>query len=158
MTLFVSSVLFVLVLFEGTVVAQRQCPTSPPAYELLRQDEDYRYLRNPGCVNDYWDRLKYVQLGSDADTFFTLGGEIREWYEGYHNASSGYGPQDTNGYLLQRLSIYSDIHAAPRIRLFVQLTSAIETGRNGGPRPVIDEKVVFRRSICRHHPIKKSQR
>jgi Alginate export len=143
MTRFVSSVLFVLVLFGGTVVAQTQCPTGPPAYELLRQDEDYRYLSNPACGNDYWDRLKYVQLRSDADTFFTFGGEIREWYEGYRNASWGYGPQDTNGYLLQRLSIYSDIHAAPRCRLFVQLTSDIEAGRNGGPRPVIDESKLF---------------
>ena len=123
--------------------SQTKCPTGPPPYELLRQDEDYRYLSNPACSNDYWDRLKYVRLGSDADTFFTLGGEIREWYEGYRNANWGYGPQDTNGYLLQRLSIYSDIHAAPRIRLFVQLTSGIEAGRNGGPRPVIDESKLF---------------
>jgi hypothetical protein len=143
MTRFVSSVLFVLVLFGDTVVAQTQCPTDPPAYELLRQDEDYRYLSNPACGNDYWDRLKYVQLRSDADTFFTLGGEIREWYEGYRNASWGYGPQDTNGYLLQRLSIYSDIHAAPRARFFLQLTSDIEAGRKGGPRPVIDESKLF---------------
>ena len=123
--------------------AQTQCPTDPPAYSLLRQDEDYRYLRNPPCGNDYWDRLKYVQLGSDAGTFLTVGGEIREWYEGYHNASWGYGTQDANGYLLQRLSVYSDIHAASRIRLFVQLTSDIEAGRDGGPRPVIDESKLF---------------
>ena len=123
--------------------AQTDCPTRPPAYELLRQDEDYRYLGNPACRDDYWDRVKYVPLGSNADTFFTLGGEVREWYEGYRNASWGFGPQDSNGYLLQRLSIYSDIHAAPRIRLFVQLTSDIEAGRNGGPRPVTDESKLF---------------
>jgi len=143
MTRFVSSILFVLVLFGDTVVAQTQCPTGPPAYALLRHDEDYGYLRNPACSNDYWDRLKYVQFGSDGDTFFTFGGEIREWYEGYRNASWGYGPQDTNGYLLQRLSIYSDVHAAPRVRLFVQLTSDIEAGRKGGPRPLIDESKLF---------------
>jgi hypothetical protein len=143
MTRFVFSVLFVLVLAGRTVFAQTKCPNVPPPYELLRQDEDYSYLSNPACGNDYWDRLKYVQPGSDADTFFTLGGEIREWYEGYRNASWGSGPQDSNGYLLQRLSIYSDIHAAPRIRLFVQLTSDIEAGRNGGPRPVTDESKLF---------------
>jgi hypothetical protein len=143
MTRFVFSVLFVLVLAGRTVFAQTKCPNAPPPYELLRQDEDYSYLSNPACGNDYWDRLKYVQPGSDADTFFTLGGEIREWYEGYRNASWGSGPQDSNGYLLQRLSIYSDIHAAPRIRLFVQLTSDIEAGRNGGPRPVTDESKLF---------------
>src|SRR4051812_19108884 len=104
-----------ILLLACTVCAQTECPTSPPAYRLLRQDEDYRYLGNPACRDDYWDRLKYVRLGSDQDTFLTLGGEIREWFEGYRNASWGSGPQDTNGYLLQRLSIYGDIHAAPRI-------------------------------------------
>jgi hypothetical protein len=143
MNRFVFSVLFVLVLAGSTRFCQTQCPTGPPAYALLRQDEDYSYLRNPACSNDYWDRLKYVQLGSNADTLFTLGGEIREWYEGYRNASWGYGTQDSNGYLLQRVSVYSDIHAAPRIRLFAQLTSDIEAGRNGGPRPVIGESKLF---------------
>ena len=84
-----------------------------------------------------------MQLGSNADTFFTLGGEIREWYEGYRNTSWGSGPQDQQGYLLQRLSIYGDIHASPRVRFFVQLTSDIEAGRTGGPRPVIDESKLF---------------
>src|SRR6266481_2094231 len=101
MTRFVSFGLFVLMLGEGTVFAQTECPIRNTAYALLRQ------------------------------------------YEGYRNASRGLGPQDTNGYLLQCLSIYSDIHAAPRIRLFVQLTSDIEAGRNGGPRPVIDESKLF---------------
>jgi hypothetical protein len=143
MTRFVSSILLVVMLAGGTVFSQTKCPTGPPPYELLRQDEDYRYLSNRACGNDDWDRFKHVRLGSDADTFFTLGGEIREWYEGYRNTNWGYGPQDTNGYLLQRLSIYSDIHAASRIRLFVQLTSGIEAGRTGGPRPAIDESKLF---------------
>src|SRR5580698_6085633 len=143
MTSFVSSGLFVLVLSRSAMFAQTQCPSGPPPYELLRQDEDYRYLSNPSCRDDYWDRAKYVPFGSNTDTFFTVGGEIREWYEGYTNSNWGLGPQDANGYLLQRLSLYSDIHAAPRIRFFVQLTSDIEAGRNGGPRPVTDESKLF---------------
>jgi hypothetical protein len=86
--------LCILLLAWGTVCAQADCPTSPPAYGLLRQDEDYRYLGNPACRDDYWDRLKYVRLGSNQDTFLTLGGAIREWYENFHNASWGSGPQD----------------------------------------------------------------
>lgn len=140
---FVSSVLLVVMLGGGTVFAETQCPAAPPAYALLRQDQDYGYLRNPACRSDYWDRFKYVQLGSNANSFLTSGGEIREWYEGYRNANWGYGAQDGSGYLLQRLSIYSDIHVEPRLRFFVQLTSAIEAGRSGGPRPVIDESKLF---------------
>ena len=143
MTRFVSSGLFLLVLGRSTVIAQTDCPSRPPGYELLRQDEDYRSLSNPACRKDYWDRVKFVPLGSNPDAFFTLGGEIREWYEGYRNANWGLGPQDANGYLFQRLSIYSDIHATSRVRLFAELTSDLEDGRVGGPRPVTDQSTLF---------------
>src|SRR5215510_15244288 len=116
--------------------AQSTCP-NPPEYKLLRQDEDYSYLRNDACKQDRWDSLKYMRLGSSGDSFLTIGGEAREWYEGFRNALWGVGPQDDNGYLLQRLSAYGDLHVSPRIRFFAQLTSTIEAGRNGGPRPVI---------------------
>jgi hypothetical protein len=118
--------------------AQSTCP-NPPEYELLRQDEDYSYLRDPACQRDRWDSLKYLRLGSSGDSYLTIGGEAREWYEGFRHALWGVGPQDDNGYLLQRLSAYGDFHVSRRIRFFAQLTSNIEAGRNGGPRPVIDE-------------------
>jgi hypothetical protein len=141
--------LWILLTVCGTVFAQTECPNTSQAYGLLRQDEDYRYLSNPACRHDYWDRLKYVQLGSNKDMFLTFGGEIREWYEGFRDANWGASPQDANGYLLQRLSIYADIHAASRIRFFVQLTSDIEAGRNGGPRPAIDEsKLLFEEAFA----------
>jgi hypothetical protein len=137
------AVLLALVPLSSALSAQLVCPDSPPPYGLLRQDEDYRYLSNPTCRQDIWDHLKYVPLGSNEDRSITVGGEVREWYEGFRNASWGLGTQDDNGYLLQRFTTYVDIHAAPRIRFFVQLTSDIEAGRNGGPRPVIDESKLF---------------
>ena len=127
---------------EMSLQAQSTCP-NPPAYEVLRQDEDYSYLRDEACRRDRLDSLKYVRLGSSDDSFLTIGGEAREWYEGFRNAFWGAGPQDGNGYLLQRLSVYGDFHVNRRIRFFTQLTSAIEAGRNGGPRPVIDESKLF---------------
>jgi len=48
-----------------------------------------------------------------------------------------------NGYLLQRLTAYGDFHVSRHIRFFAQLTSDIEAGRNGGPRPVIDESKLW---------------
>lgn len=134
--------LFLLPL-SSVLFAQPACPDRPPPYQLLRQDEDYRYLKDPACQVDFWDRLKYVPFGSDADRFLVVGGEVREWYESFRNASWGRGTQDGNGYLLQRLTLHADVHAAPRVRFFVQLTSDIQAGRNGGPRPVIDESRLF---------------
>jgi Alginate export len=128
--------------------AQSTCP-NPPEYELLRQDEDYSYLRNDKCKRDRWDALKYVRLGSSGDSFLTIGGEAREWYEGFRNALWGAGPQDGNGYLLQRFMAYGDFHVSRRIRFFAQLTSNLEEGRNGGPRPVIDEsKLWFKQAFA----------
>ncbi|HZF39782.1 MAG TPA: alginate export family protein [Blastocatellia bacterium] len=128
--------------------AQSKCP-DPPEYELLRQDEDYSYLRNDACKRDRWDFLKYVRLGSSGDSFLTIGGEAREWYEGFRNFLWGVGPQDDNGYLLQRFMAYGDFHVSRRLRFFAQLTSNIEAGRNGGPRPVIDEsKLWFKQAFA----------
>jgi hypothetical protein len=143
MIFFACAGLNVLLSFSSRTFAQSPCPSDPQPYALLRQDEDYWYLSNPTCRHDHWDRLKYVPLGANEDRYLTFGGEIREWYEGFRNASWGLGTQDDNGYLLQRLSTYADIHAASRLRFFVQLTSAIEAGRSGGPRPVTDESKLF---------------
>lgn len=130
-------------LLSSVLFAQVACPDRPPPYQLLRQDEDYRYLNNPMCRVDFWDQRKHVRLGSGDDRFLVLGGEVREWYEGFRNANWGRGTQDGNGYLLQRLTLHTDVHVAPRVRFFVQFTSGIEAGRNGGPRPVIDESKLF---------------
>src|SRR5260370_16932193 len=50
--------LSVLLPLSSRIFAQSTCPNSPPPYGLLRQDEDYRYLSNPTCRHDYWDRPK----------------------------------------------------------------------------------------------------
>ena len=84
-----------------------------------------------------------MELGSAGSKFLTVGGEVRSWYQGFRNANWGVGPQDNNGYLLQRLSVYGDFHVHDRIRAFAQLTSAFDAGQNGGPRPVIDESMLF---------------
>jgi hypothetical protein len=113
----------------------------PSTYALLRQDEDYGYLRNPACRQDFWDPVKFIPFDSEGDRYLTIGGEVREWYEGFRNANWGAGPQNHNGYLLQRISLYSDWHLSSRVRFFGQLTSDIEAGRNGGPAPNMEAKL-----------------
>jgi hypothetical protein len=130
--------LFVAILLpRSSAEAQSTCPIRP-SYALLRQDEDYRYLRDRSCRQDFWDPVKYAPLNAEGSRYLTIGGEIRDRYEGFRNANWGAGSQDDNGYFLQRVTLYSDWHLG-RIRLFEQLTSDIEAGRKGGPRPPIDE-------------------
>src|SRR5689334_13858007 len=122
--------------------AQGQSLCPPPApYALLRQDNDYSYLNDPACRSDFWDPAKFIPLDAEGDKYLTLGGEARDWYEGFRNASYGVGPQDENGYLTQRITLYSDWHFGRRLRLFGQLTSDVEAGRNGGPRPLDEDKL-----------------
>lgn len=96
--------------------AGASCP-APPSYALLRHDEDYSYLQDPACRRASLDAIKFISLGS-KDQYLTLGGELREWYEIFGNANWRVGPQDRDGYLLQRLSTYTDWHFGDGIRLF----------------------------------------
>ncbi len=82
--------------------------------------------------------LPLVGFGQDRLTF---GGTVRERYEYFHNGGWGREPQDDNGYLLQRYMLHADWHLGPRLRLFGELKSGIESGRTGGPRPADEDKL-----------------
>ncbi|PYJ85763.1 MAG: alginate export family protein [Verrucomicrobia bacterium] len=110
-------------------------PTSAPPFKQLRYDENYEYLRDPSRRADYLDAIKFIPLNPNGDWYLTPGGEIRERYEYYHNSLWGRGPQDDNGYLLQRYMVHADAHFGDYFRIFTQFKSGLEDGRNGGPRP-----------------------
>jgi hypothetical protein len=51
-------------------------------YQLLREDEDWSFLRDPTLRKDFWDPIKYIPLRKKAaDWYVTLGGEAREVWE-----------------------------------------------------------------------------
>jgi hypothetical protein len=132
--------MFILSMLPINAWAGTSCP-APPPYALLRQDEDYSYLQDSTCRRDSLDPIKFISLGSQKDQYLTLGGEVRQWYELFRNANWGVGPQDRDGYLLQRVSTYADWHLGDGVRVFGQLASATELGRNGGPRPVDEDRL-----------------
>jgi hypothetical protein len=115
-----------------------QAADAPP-FKLLRYDESYTYLRDPAMRSDYLDAIKFIPLNTNDDWYLTLGGEIRERYEYYHNSLWGRGPQDDGGYLLQRYVIHADAHFGEYFRVFAQFKSSLEDGRNGGPRPTDED-------------------
>jgi hypothetical protein len=75
-----------------------------------------------------------MPLTTNGHWYLTFGGDIRERYEYYHNSLWGRGPQDDNGYLLQRYMVHADAHFGENFRIFTQFKSSLEDGRNGGPR------------------------
>ena len=109
--------------------------STPTPFKQLRYDESYAYLRDPALRSDYLDAIKFIPLNTNGDWYLTLGGEIRERYEYYHNSLWGRGPQDDDGYLLQRYMLHADAHFGDCLRIFTQFKSGLEDGRNGGPRP-----------------------
>lgn len=112
-----------------------------PAFRLLRSEEDWSALRDPARRTDLWDPLKYVPPRGRDDTYLTLGGETRQWFESFHDDTFGLGPGDRRGnntYFLQRYLLHGDLRLGPDLRLFGQAVSGFEDGRVGGPRPDID--------------------
>lgn len=109
--------------------------SAPPAYQPLRYDEDFRFLRNSGPSNDPLDAVKFIPLGLAPDAWLSLGGESRTRYEYFDHTLWGQGPQDNNGFWLQRTMLHADLHFSDTVRLFTQLKSGLEGGREGGPRP-----------------------
>src|SRR5262245_48658824 len=128
-------------LCTGTPYAQTPSPAEPPPYQPLRFDEDYRYLRDPARRTDVWDGIKYVPLRRDGEWYLSLGGELRERYEYFHHYLWGQGPQDRDGYLLQRYLLHADVHLSEGLRVFGQLKSGLESGRTGGPRPPDEDEL-----------------
>jgi hypothetical protein len=115
-------------------------PSDPPPFKQLRYDENYAYLSDHALRTDFLDAIKFIPLSKSGESYLTLGGEIRERYEYYHNSQWGLGPQDDNGYLLQCYMIHADTHLGEWFRVFGQLKSGLEDGRNGGPRPPDEDK------------------
>lgn len=103
---------------------------TPPAYQVLRLRERYGYLADPALRQDAFDHRIYIQLGNDTNYFLTLGGEVRERFEGMHNPDFGLrGSYDA--YWLQRIDLFTDLHLGEKVRLFAEgilLTYATSSG------------------------------
>ena len=125
--------------------AQTDQPTSSAApvrtYSLLREDEDWSFLKDPSLRQDIWDPLKYIPLGRES-WFLTIGGEAREVFERVGNDNWGKQPY-TNTFLLQRYMLHTDWRFGKHFRTFVQLKSGLESFRRGGYRPIDEKKLDF---------------
>jgi len=112
---------------------------SERSYRLIRDEENWAWLHDAPAT-DLWDPIKYIRLvpGHD-DLYLTLGGELREWVEGYENELWGQTGHPTNVYLLQRFMLHADEHLTRYLRFFAQVKSGLESFRLGGPRPIDED-------------------
>jgi Alginate export len=111
-------------------------------YKLPRYLEDYSFLKDPSKCCDCWDPVKYIPLfGPDSGDYLTIGGELRELYEFFHNENLGSAPADSHGNnadLTERYMLNADLHLGPYFRVFTDFISGEEDGRIGGARPNVD--------------------
>jgi hypothetical protein len=138
-----------LMLLVGTPFAHAQSghAANPPEpnrnYQLLRENEDWSFLRDANLRSDFWDPIKFIRFRLDRDDWYmSVGGEAREVWEQIGNDNWGQQPY-MNAYLNERYMLYFDVHYSKHVRTFVELKSGLNSFRIGGPRPIDEKKLDF---------------
>jgi len=129
-----STALLIVALLRSSIALADQASCDRPQITPVRYEEDYSFLRDPRCRTDIWDPLKYLVLDRRLSIHLTLGIDIRERYEYFHNLNWGRDPSGPAGYLIQRVMPFADVHFGRHVRTFFQLTSNLVWGRD--PRPL----------------------
>ncbi|MFY0310459.1 alginate export family protein [Leisingera sp. D0M16] len=103
---------------------------------ILRFEDDYGCFDGPNRPTGFPGALKSFEFGTERNVHLSIGGEVRQRYEYTRNPGFGAAPQDDAGVWLQRYTLHGDLTIGPHVRLFGQLSSALEAGRADGPSPV----------------------
>ena len=119
-----------------------EIPLQPPAYKMLRFDEDYSCLTNPASHTDWFDLVKYIPLrADDALWYLSFGGELRERFEGNYAPNFGIRGAGSDSYLLQRVTLLTDVHLGERVRFFAEGISGVVAGESHAPPPVQQDPI-----------------
>jgi Alginate export len=106
---------------------------------LMRYDENYEYLKD--SVQNFYNKLKFYPLSKNKKMYASFGGEARLEFVSMYNETWGKTNTGHDDFYLQRYDFYGDIHIGNRFRVFAQLRSALENGRENGPRPIDEDKL-----------------
>jgi hypothetical protein len=121
-----------LMLAPGPALAVSDPCPGRPAFPNMRYEEDWRFLADPACRTDPWDRAKYIDLGHGRSLSF--GGDVRLRYERFSDPGFGRDRVDRDGYFLNRSLFHGHLRWNPRVEAFAQLESSDVNGRRAGPR------------------------
>lgn len=113
-----------------------------PGFTIMPQDEDWSRMRDPALRSNLLDRIKYISIGHH-NSYLSLGGQARGAFERIQNDNWSPLPVPTNSFALQRYQLHLDAHLLPQLRLFLQLESGLEEGRQNGPRPIDAKRLDF---------------
>src|SRR6266404_350971 len=119
-----------------------EIPLTPTAYNMLRFDEDYSCLTNEANRTDWFDPIKYIPLRTDAPLWYlSFGGELRERFEGNYDPNFGIHGVGSDSYLLQRVTLLTDVHLGERVRFFAEGISGIVAGESHPAPPVQQDPI-----------------
>jgi hypothetical protein len=119
------------------------CPDAPKSLPLITYDEQVQYLATPDCRTGLLDSMKFIPLSRDNENYYvSFGFWIRERGEYASNPNWSDTPSG-NPYLMQRYFLHADLHLGERFRFFGELATSLVDGRNGGPRPSLDEEKMY---------------
>jgi len=134
--------ILVLLVAPFTALADNGVPEGqfvPPAYNALRFNEDYSCLSALSNRTDWMDPIKHIPLGTNNPAWYlTLGGELRERFEGKYDPNFGIGRKEPDSYWLQRVTLLSDVHLGERLRIFAEGISGVIEGENK-PAPDVQD-------------------
>jgi hypothetical protein len=127
-----------LVLSSTALLAQTQSPANRPAFQFLRQDEDWsRFTADPEGGNPL-DRLKHMDLDHDGWAWLSIGGRAdarTEFWDGFGFGSNS----DSDSFTITRLHLHGDLHLGSSMRVWFEGRTAQATERDlPGGRRIVD--------------------
>ncbi len=120
------------------------CPGPSTTLPVTTYDEDVKYLADRECqTGDILAPVQFIPLRSEDESYYlSFGFWIRERGDYVSNPNWSNRPSG-NVYLMQRYLAHMDLHLGERFRFFGELASSVENGRNGGPRPGLDDEKLY---------------
>ena len=119
------------------------CADAPKNLPLTTYDEQVQYLATPDCRTSFLDSIQFIPLSRDNENYYvSFGFWIRERGEYVSNPNWSDKPSG-NIYQMQRYFLHTDVHLGEPFRFFGELASSLVDGRNGGPRPSLDEEKMY---------------
>lgn len=103
-------------------------------FKPLRYDEEYSKTTNDSN-SSLLDKMKLLSLTKNNNITLSLGGELRSQYQYFNNENWGDIPNDSDGFLLNRVLFHLDAKYKKHFRLFAQMQSSTAISRLD-PSPV----------------------
>src|SRR5260370_20082422 len=124
------------------------CPNAPKNLPLTTYDEQVQYLATPDCRTGLLDSIQFIPLSRENENYYaSFGFWIRERGEYVSNPNWSGNPPG-NIYQMQRYFLHTDVHLGERFRFFGELASSLLDGRNGGPRPSLEQEKMYVHQGC----------